>query len=421
MTRGVRHPRWMPSAVPNLAYPSDAYFQQIASDLTAAGIGTPQVFIDMDCLDANIAEIVSKAGASRYRIVEKSLPSLDLLSYVQQKSGSQKFLVLHLPFLPGILSTFPNADVLVGKSHLWIAIQTFFTSQPKASWPAIAKRVTFIADNMQRLTDLVTVANNLGIVLKLCPSSSMWVSGGAASPTPASSLRCLRSFSRTRQQCSLPGSSGTTDTWPSRPAARSAQCRARGTMQRPHTPQSYVDILNQQFPALVTPNLVFNSGGSATYPMYTSGPVNDVAAGGGVLRPGDYPNYVIGALQPAIFIATPVFKVYPAPELPFFTAEQSATLFKGLQGVTIYGGGWPAFFTYPAGIQGAPFTFDPTDYAMVPNQGMVTAPASAVISPGDWVFYHPRQSDALFQFEQIMQVRGGRLQTTTMAAYPRRY
>jgi D-serine deaminase-like pyridoxal phosphate-dependent protein len=416
---GCPTPPLMPSAVPNLAYPSDAYFQQVASDLTAAGIGTPQVFIDMDCLDANIAEIVSKAGASRYRIVEKSLPSLDLLSYVQQKSGSQKFLVLHLPFLPGILSTFPNADVLVGKSHLWIAIQTFFTSQPKASWPAIAKQVTFIADNMQRLTDLVVVANNLGIVLKLAIELDVGLrrSGLTDSSQLAPMLTKFQQNPTAVQFAGFLGYDGHVAFAPggSLSAVQSAWNDATAAYQ------SYVDILNQQFPALVTPNLVFNSGGSATYPMYTSGPVNDVAAGGGVLRPGDYPNYVIGALQPAIFIATPVFKVFDAPQLPFFTAEQSATLFKGLQGVTIYGGGWPAFFTYPSGLQGAPFTFDPTDYAMVPNQGMVTAPASAVISPGDWVFYHPRQSDALFQFEQIMQVRGGRLQTTTMAAYPRRY
>ena len=58
---------------------------------------------------------------------------------------------------------------------------------------------------------------------------------------------------------------------------------------------------------------------------------------------------------------------------------------------------------------------------MVPNQGMVTAPAETMINPGDWIFYHPRQSDALFQFEQIRLIRGGRLQSETMAAYPRRF
>jgi hypothetical protein len=156
--------------------------------------------------------------------------------------------------------------------------------------------------------------------------------------------------------------------------------------------------------------------------MYTSGPVNDVAAGGGVLRPGDYPNWVIGALQPAMFIATPVLEVFSAPQLPFFTPDQSAKVLAGMQGLTIYGGGWPAFFTYPPGVQGAPLIFDPTDYAMVQNQGMVVMPAGTTINPGDWVFYHPRQSDAIFQFERILEVRGGHLDTTaSMAAYPRRY
>lgn len=407
-----------PTAVPDLAYPSASYFEQIAMDLTNAGIGTPQVFIDMDRLDANIAEIVSKAGASRYRIVEKSLPSLDLLSYVQQKSGSQKFLVLHLPFLPGVLATFPNADVLIGKSHVKEAINSFFLSQPQTSWVSISKQVTFIADDVARLNDLVILASQLGVTLKLAIEIDVGLRrSGLSDPSELAPMLQVFATTNAVQFAGFLGYDGHVAFAPggSLAAVQSAWTDATAIYQ------SYVDILNEQFPKLVTPNLVFNSGGSATYPMYTSGPVNDVAAGGGVLRPGDYPNYVIGALQPAIFIATPVFKVYAQPQLPFFTPAQCATMFKNLQGVTIYGGGWPAFFTYPAGIQGAPFTFDPTDYAMVPNQGMVTAPASTLINPGDWVFYHPRQSDALFQFERIMQVRGSRLQTTTMSAYPRRY
>jgi D-serine deaminase-like pyridoxal phosphate-dependent protein len=407
-----------PTPVPDLAYPSAAYFQQIASDLGAAGIGTPQVFVDMDRLDANIAEIVSKVGASRYRIVEKSLPSLDLLSYVQQRSGSQKLLVLHLPFLPGVLAAFPNADVLVGKSHLRSAIRSFFVSQPQASWTAIAKRVTFIADDLARLGELVGLATELAVTLRLAVEIDVGLRrSGLTDPGQLAPMLSVFQGSTDVQLAGFLGYDGHVAFAPGGTVSAVQDAWTQATAVY----QSYVDVLTGQFPSLVTPDLVFNSGGSSTYPMYESGPVNDVAAGGGVLRPGDYPNYVIGALQPAIFIATPVFKVFPQPRLPFFGPEQNATLFEGLQGVTIYGGGWPAFFTYPAGIQGAPFTFDPTDYAMVPNQGMVTAPADTPIQPGDWVFYHPRQSDALFQFEQILQVRGGRLQTTTMAAYPRRY
>jgi len=188
--------------------------------------------------------------------------------------------------------------------------------------------------------------------------------------------------------------------------------------------QSFVDVLDDPaFTSLASlPGLVFHSGGSATYPMYTMGtPVNDVAAGGGVLRPGGYPNHVIGDLSPAIFIATPVLRQYDAARLPFFSEEQSACVLEGLQGLTIYGGGWPAFFTHPPDIRPAPFVSDPTDPSLVPNQGMVTAPASTPIAEGDWIFYHPRQSDALFQFEEIRLVRGGRLEAEAMTAFPRRY
>jgi D-serine deaminase-like pyridoxal phosphate-dependent protein len=407
-----------PAPAPDLPYPSASYFEQVAVDLGAAGFGTPQVFIDMDRVDANIAEIVSKAGADRYRIVEKSLPSLDLLEYVQQKSGSQKFLVLHLPFLEGVLGRFPNADVLVGKSHVTDAIRSFFESQPKANWASIAKQVTFIADDAKRLGELIQLASDLGVTLKLAVEIDVGLRrSGLTDPSQLGPM--LTTFQSSSQNVQFAGFLGYDGHVPFAPGGSLSAVQAAWQASA-DVYQSYVDVL-KGFPALVRSSLIFNSGGSATYPMYTSGPVNDVAAGGGVLRPGDYPNFVIGALQPAIFIATPVLKVYPQPQLPFFTPEQSAKVLAGLQGLTIYGGGWPAFYTYPAGILGAPLIFDPTDYAMVPNQGMVVAPADTVISPGDWVFYHPRQSDALFQFERILQVRGGRLQTTTMAAYPRRY
>ena len=63
----------------------------------------------------------------------------------------------------------------------------------------------------------------------------------------------------------------------------------------------------------------------------------------------------------------------------------------------------------------------PEDHVFVPNQSVLSVPASTALSPGDWVFFHPRQADAMFQFEQIRRVRGGRLEDTAMAPYPRRY
>jgi D-serine deaminase-like pyridoxal phosphate-dependent protein len=407
---------------PPLDYPSPDYFDKISSDLDAAGIGTPVVFIDMDRVDSNIDAIaLALAPPLAYRIVEKSLPSLDLLSYVSQRSGSSKFLVLHLPFLSALLAAFPAAEVLVGKSHLTSAVRAFFQGQPSGTdLAAIAARVIFIADTPARLDELVQLAGTLGVTLRLAIEIDVGLRrSGLQSPTELGPMLDVFLGTTAVQFAGFLGYDGHVAfaTGGSLDAVNKAWTAATAAYQ------SFVDVLEDDFPGLAAlPNLVFNSGGSSTFPMYSTGtPVNDVAAGGGVLRPGAYPDHVISALRPAIFIATPVLRQYSAPQLPFFTPEQSAKVLEGLQGLTIYGGGWPAYFTHPAGIQPAPFVSDPTDLVMVPNQGMVTAPAELDIEPGDWVFYHPRQSDVLFQFDRILQVRGGQLQPETMAPYPRRY
>lgn len=408
---------------PALDYPPPSYFAQISMDLDDAGIGTPVVFLDMDRVDSNIDAIVAGIPAtSRYRIVEKSLPSLDLLSYVSERSHSTKFLVLHLPFLAPLLGAFPTAEVLVGKTHLTSAVESFFAAQPSTERAAIAGRVIFLADGTTRLDELVALAVRLGIRLRLAVELDVGLRRSGLTMT-SELTAMLTTFEAESTAVSFAGMLGYDGHVAFTPGGTRAAVDMAWT-QATQIYQSYVDVLRSQFPDLVTPDLMFNSGGSSTFPMYaTPGttPVNDVAAGGGVLRPGDYPDYVISALKPAIFIATPVLRQYATPLLPFFDELQSTRLLGGRQGLTLYGGGWPALWTHPSGIQPAPFVSDAADPAMVPNQGMVMAPADTLIHPGDWIFYHPRQSDALFQFDEIKLVRGGRLSTQTMAAYPRRY
>ena len=429
-----------PPPLPALDWPLPSYFDQVSQDLDAAGIGTPVVFVDMDRVDANIQTIVSAIPSPlSYRIVEKSLPSLDLLAHLAQQSGSQKFLVLHLPFLGPLLNAFPMGQVLIGKSHLTPAVHRFFTSQPAGTdLAAIARRVIFLADTPTRLNELVSLAQALGVTLKLAIELDVGLRrSGLSDPSELPGMLDVFLGSSAVQFAGFMGYDGHV-AFP--PAGTEAGMNA-AWVSAMQSFRAHLDVLQGvggsagKYAALASlPDLVFNSGGSSTFPMYSSSaaaaqgwpsgttlPVNDVAAGGGVLRPGDYPDTKIHALKPAIFIATPVFRTYSQPQLPFFTPQQNACIFQGLQGLTIYGGGWSSFYTYPNFIRPVPFESDPGDTAMVPNQGMVTAPASTLINPGDWIFYHPRQSDALFQFEQILQIRGGRLQPTSFSAYPTRY
>jgi D-serine deaminase-like pyridoxal phosphate-dependent protein len=407
---------------PTETTPGSDYFGQIASDLRAAGIGTPKLFIDLDRLDANAAEILSKVGAERYRIVEKSLTSLDLLAYVQGQTGSRKFMVLHLPFLSPILDAFPDADVLIGKAQPTAAVERFFDEMPDAGLPSAASRVQFIADGRTRLDELAALARHLGLTLNVTVEIDVGLRRSGV-PEPGMLPDVLAGFGESPDAVRFTGFLGYDGHVAHAPALGVSPLQAVNNAWEQSTAlfESYIDILRVQFPELMRDDLVFNSGGSASYPMYQSGPVNDVAIGGGVVRPAAYPDVFCGVLLPAIFIATPVLAQYPLAGLPFVSAEFGARILRYKQGITIYGGGWAANFVSPLGLEPAPLVSDPENQNLVPNQSLLTAPQHVTLAPGDWVFMHPKQSDALFQFEEILLVRGGRLQEDRWGAFPRRY
>jgi D-serine deaminase-like pyridoxal phosphate-dependent protein len=402
--------------------PENDYFGQIAADLNAAGIGTPRLFIDLDRLDANAAKILSEVGVDRYRIVEKSLTSLDLLAYVQQQTGARKFMVLHLPFLPPILDAFPDADMLIGKAQPTPAVESLFRSIPDTRRPAVASQVQFIADSRTRLDELVALARHFGLTLRISVEIDVGLRRSGV-PEPDLLPDVLAGLEENTDAVQFTGFLGYDGHVAHVPVILGSALDAVNDAWRKSTAlfESYIDILHHRFPGLMRDDLVFNSGGSASFPMYQSGPVNDVAIGGGVVRPAAYPDVFCDVLQPAIFIATPVLAHYPLARLPFVSAEFSARLLKHKQGIAIYGGGWAANFISPASLENMPLVSDPENQNLVPNQSIVTAPQDVHLSPGDWVFMHPKQSDALFQFEEILLVRGGRLLEERWGAFPRRY
>ncbi len=403
--------------------PVAGYFEQIAADLNAMGIGTPRLFIDLDRLDANAAKILAQVRAERYRIVEKSLTSLELLTYVQERTGAQKFMVLHLPFLPPILGAFPSADILVGKAHPTPGVETFFNTIDRADWPSAASRVQFIADSRDRLDELIAMARRLGVTLRISVEIDVGLRRSGV-PEPGLLPNVLAGLVENPDAVQFTGFLGYDGHVAHAPAILVSPLDAANDAWNKSMAlfESYIDILRHQFPGLMHDDLVFNSGGSASFPMYQSGPVNDVAIGGGVVRPAAYPDTFCGVLDPAIFIATPVLGYYEQARLPFLSTEFSQRLLGyNKKGIAIYGGGWAAEFISPPTLSNMPLVSDPENQNLVPNQSVVVAPQDVTLGPGDWVFMHPRQSDALFQFEEIRLVRGGRLLEERWGAFPRRY
>jgi D-serine deaminase-like pyridoxal phosphate-dependent protein len=402
--------------------PTGDYFKQLGADLTAAGIGTPRIVIDVDRLDANADAIASEIGNGRYRIVEKSLPSLDLLDHIHARTGSNKFLVLHLPFLPALLARFPTAQVLVGKNQPIAAVKTFFDGlASNADRADAAARVTFLVDGPTRLGELVALASTMQLQLQVGVEIDAGLHrGGVRRPTdlPAVLGGFVQNASAVRFMGIL-GYDGHIIGSPAGPGLEEHAVRAayRAVEQ---TFSACVSIIQSQFGSLWRNDLIFDSGGSNTYPLHHGGIVNDVAAGGGMLRPASYSNMFIGALQPALFIASPVIASFDAVEIPFVD-NVGQTLEDGNKSFAMYGGGWAALFVYPRNLSLAPLVSDPENMNLVPNQALIVSPGDITISPGDWIFQQPRIADALFQFEEILLVKGGRFMGDTWKAYPRRY
>jgi hypothetical protein len=76
-----------------------------------------------------------------------------------------------------------------------------------------------------------------------------------------------------------------------------------------------------------------------------------------------------------------------------------------------YGGGWPAEIVWPVGVE-AGARNDPPNENLMPNQSLYFKHDDMEHGIGDFVFFWPYQSDAIFQFEDMLVVRDGEIVDT---------
>ncbi|WP_406600507.1 type III PLP-dependent enzyme domain-containing protein [Leptospira sanjuanensis] len=98
--------------------PYSPYFQNLNEELKENGPGKPIVLLDLDRLDENLEVLKEKLKSPlRYRIVVKSLPSLDLLRYIVRATGSDRLMVFHSGDVAMLLSDgeFRKFNILLGK------------------------------------------------------------------------------------------------------------------------------------------------------------------------------------------------------------------------------------------------------------------------------------------------------------------
>jgi D-serine deaminase-like pyridoxal phosphate-dependent protein len=391
----------------------DAYFAGLNQALKNARVGAGRILIDLDRLEHNLGVLRAHIpSASHYRIVVKSIPCVDLLRTIRERIGTDKFMVVHRPFLKVILESFPaGIDILLGKALPLFALAEFFQEIPASLRERAQVEIQWLVDTPEllRAYQEYAVQNRLRLRISLEIDIGLHRGGIADNETLDRMLALLEANPDRLVFSGFMGYEGHVAHAPalftsSRQAALAEFADNMAAYQR------FIDHIREKYPALFTGELTFNSGGSGTYSLFTDYPfITDIGIGGAVLRPASYPAHFLHDLLPAEFIAAPVIKKSAGCLIPF--VESLAGLLEWWDpnnrvSVGIYGGGWAGRLVGPQGIRPQILTNDPANQNLVPNQSTLSGSTSMQVEIGDYVFYHPYQSDAMFQFEDILLMRG---------------
>jgi len=406
----------------------DPYFGMLNHALKNARVGRARILIDQERLDHNLAVIQANIPSpEHYRIVVKSIPCVDLLRYIKAKVGTRKFMVVHEPFLKVILDNFePGIDILLGKPLPVFACEEFFHEIQPGSHQRAQQEIQWLVDTDVRMKEYLDFATLNGLTLRVSVELDIGLHrGGVDSLEKLDAV--LKIIQSNPKRLTFSGFMGYDGHVTSAPAifASARKAALAEFDENMAVYKNYIEYGRQHFPELFRGDLAFNSGGSTTYSIFDRAPfITDIGIGGAVLRPSSYSALFLGDLLPAEFVATPMIKQWDGAIIPFL--EGLAGLFRWWNpndqcSFGIYGGSWAGTIVAPPELHAQMLTStDPANENLVTNQSILNGSRKVGWKMGDFAFYYPKQSDAMFQFEDILLIRGGKV-TGTWAVFDVRY
>lgn len=384
--------------------PRDTYFLDMQAALTRAGVASPTLVIDKARLDANIDALVSHLpDGMAYRIVAKSLPSLDLIAHIRQRSGSDRLMTFNQPMLSALTKALPGVDQLLGKPLPVAAARNYFGSLSSEE-AAAASQVQWLIDTPARLAQYRELASALGVPLRINLELDVGLHRGGleAGETLAAMLTTIRDA----PELTFSGFMGYEPHLAALPETLGWRERAKeGAWRR------YREALTQAtevFGAEAVAGIVRNAAGSPTYRYYQDTDIaNEISAGSCLVKPTHFDTPLLQPHQPASFIATPVIKSIAKTKLPgleFAADGQRAWDANTSRTVFIYGGNWMADPVDPPGL-----SYNKT-FGRSSNQEMLTGGHNLSIEPDEFVFFRPHQSEAVFlQFGDLAIYEDGEI------------
>ena len=384
---------WRPK---DLGENHDNYFSALDSLLKEKGPGRPVMMIDIDRMNHNIDQISNSVGPEKtYRIVVKSLPSMDLLKHIMKRANTNALMVFHQPFLNAIVDAFPEADILMGKPMPITAVATFYNTLTRSA-AAASQQIQWLIDTPERLIQYQQLANKLGVTMRINCELDVGLHRGGLS-TAQSLDPVLDIIDGDPEHLNFSGFMGY------EPHLTGLKAKL-GSPSVQSVLSIYQAFINQaKARGVDTEKLTLNGAGSHTLGIYENDNLmNDLSAGSGIVKPMDFDTFYMKGNYPALFIATPILKRYDELKLPGDPAiAKLLPLWNpNMQRLYyIYGGYWKAKIVSPAGVA------DPIYQST--NQSPITTSNSVDLQIDDYIFLRPTQSEhVMLQFGDILVVKG---------------
>jgi D-serine deaminase-like pyridoxal phosphate-dependent protein len=386
--------------------PYSPYFKTLNDALKKDGPYRPALLIDLDRLDENIQALRRIVPADMaYRIVAKSLPSPQLLSYIIERTGTQRLMVFHGAFLKQTASDFPGSDVLMGKPMPVKAAAAFYRDFAAASSFDPQRQLQWLVDSDERLAQYQQLAVSLGTRMRINIELDVGLHRGGLR-TPEQLKPLLDRILADPQHLEWSGFMGYDPHVVKLPRLIKSPQTAYAESQAIY--RGFIEWVRQQYPNIDVAGLCLNGAGSPSMLLHReASAINDLAAGSCLVKPTDFDIPTLEDFEPAAFIATPVLKRLSGVELPGLEAiKEVAPRWNPnwQQTYFIYGGKWSAKLESPAGLRGNGL------YGTSSNQEIVNGSRLTQLDVDDHIFFRPTQSEAIFlEFGDILAVRGAEI------------
>ncbi|REH56298.1 D-serine deaminase-like pyridoxal phosphate-dependent protein [Tenacibaculum gallaicum] len=382
----------------------DMYFKTLNKELKNYQRAIPCLLVDLDILDENIAEALSNfRNNASLRVVVKSLPSVQLIDYILQKTNSNKLMVFHQPFLSDLAARLNNkANILLGKPMPIKTAEYFYNNLPQLhNGLNPYTQIQWLVDTEKRIKEYINLAKQLNQKLRLNIEIDVGLHRGGFSSVQTLK-KGLSLIQKNQEFVEFSGFMGYDPHVVKLPTIIRSEKKALQLANQFY--EQCKNLLQKEFPLLWNESLTFNGAGSPTLNLHKeqNSPINDIAIGSCFVKPTTFDIPSLKNYIPAAFIATPVLKTFSNTTLPGLEALKNLFTKKS---AFIYGGFWKANYYYPKGIK------QNNLFGASTNQTMINIPKNASLQVDDFVFLRPHQSEFVFlQFGEILPIRKDKIQ-----------